>query len=102
MFIGIVVLAVVVPLARAEVKLRRRAALEIPAGLAGSALRRAQREKVADLRYVSRPSLRPASNTSDAGSPGGAIDGGGHDGGGHGGGGHGAADTADCAGSPSR
>jgi hypothetical protein len=84
LFIGIGVLAVVVPLTRAEVKLPRRAALEESEGLSGSALRRARRQKIADLRYLSRPCQRPASNTSDAGSPGCAVDGGGHGGGGHG------------------
>ena len=83
LFIGIVVLAVGVPLTRAEVRLRRRAALELPDGLSGSALRGARRQKLVELRYLSRPLQRPASNTSDAGSPGGAVDGGGH-GGGHG------------------
>lgn len=83
--IGIVVLAVVVPLARAEIKVRRRAALALPAGLTGSALRRARRDKIAELKYLSRPLVRPASNTSDTGSPGAALDGGGP-GGGHGGG----------------
>jgi hypothetical protein len=84
LFIGIVALAVVIPLTRAEVRLRRRAALELPDDLSGSALRRARRQKIAELRYLSRPLQRPASNTSDAGSPGGAVDGGGHGGGGHG------------------
>lgn len=84
LFIGIVVLAVVIPLARAEIKVRRRAALELPPGFTGSALRRARRVKVAELKYLTRPSLRPDSNTSDAGSPGIAGDGGGGHGGGHG------------------
>jgi hypothetical protein len=83
LFIGIVVLAVALPMTRAESKLRRRAALELPEGLSGSALRRARRRKIADLRYLNRPLQRPASNTSDAGHPGAAVDGGGH-GGGHG------------------
>jgi hypothetical protein len=80
LFIGIVVLAVVVPLARAEVRLRRRAVSELPEGLSGSALRRARRRKIADLRYLSRPLQRPAGNTSDGipGIPGGPLDGGGH------------------------
>jgi uncharacterized membrane protein YgcG len=86
LFIGIVVLAVVVPLTRAELRLRRRAALELPEALSGSALRRARRQKIADLRYLSRRLQRPAGKTSDAASPGGAVEGGGHGGGGHGGG----------------
>ena len=89
LFIGVVVLAVGVPLARAELRLRRRAALELPDGLSGSALRRARRQKLVELRYLSRPLQRPASNTSDGGDgPGCAVDGGGY-GDGHGGGGHG-------------
>ena len=84
LFIGVVVLAVGVPLARAELRLRRRAALELPDGLSGSALRRARRQKLVELRYLSRPLQRPASNTSDAGGPGCAVDGGGHGGAGHG------------------
>jgi len=83
LFVGIVVLAVVAPLTRTEVKLRRRAAGDLPDGLSGTALRRARRQKIADLRYLSRPMQRPASNTSDAGILGGAADGGGH-GSGHG------------------
>jgi hypothetical protein len=83
LFIGIVVLTVALPLTRAEIKLRRRAVLELPDGLSGSALRRARRQKIADLRYLNRPLQRPASNTSDAAIPGAAIDGGGH-GSGHG------------------
>jgi hypothetical protein len=43
--------------------------------------RRARRRKLADRRYLCRPLQRPASNTSDAPSPGTAIDGGGHGGG---------------------
>ena len=70
LFIGIVVLAVAVPLIRAEVKLHRRAALELPDSLTGSALRRARRRKLADLRYLSRPLQRPAGNISDASGPG--------------------------------
>jgi hypothetical protein len=77
LFIGSVVLAVVVPLTRAEIRLRRRAALELPDGLSGSVLRRARRQKLAELRYLSRPLQLPACNTSDAGRPGGAVDGGG-------------------------
>ena len=85
LFIGVVVVAVVVPLTREEVRLRRRAALELPGGLSGPALRRARRQKLVELRFLSRPLQRPASNISDAGSPaGGAVDGGGHGGGGHG------------------
>ena len=84
LFVGTVVLVIVVPLARDEVRLRRRAALELPVGLSGSALRRARRQKIFELRYLSRPLQRPASNTSDAGSPGCAVDRGGHGGGGHG------------------
>jgi hypothetical protein len=57
--------------------------VELPDNLTGSALRRARRRKLAELRYLSRPLQRPAGNTSDASSPGTAIDGGGH-GGGHG------------------
>jgi len=53
-------------------------------GLSGAALRRARRQKIAELRYLSRPLQRPASNTSDAGGPGCAVDGGGHGGAGHG------------------
>ena len=84
LFIGIVVLAVAIPTTRAEFGLRRRAALELPDGLSGPALRRARRQKIAELRYLSRPLPRPGGNISDAGSPGGAVDGGGHGGGGHG------------------
>jgi hypothetical protein len=83
LFLAIVVLAIAVPLIRAEIKLRRRAALELPPGLSGPARRRARRQTLADLRHRGRPLHRPASNTSDVGQPGAAVDGGGH-GGGHG------------------
>jgi hypothetical protein len=65
LILGILVL--VVPLACAELKLRRRAALEIPHDLAGAELRQAKRETLARLRYLSRPAQRPASYPADAG-----------------------------------
>ncbi|MFC4946640.1 hypothetical protein [Pseudonocardia sp. GCM10023141] len=78
LLLAVLVLLIVIPMARTEVRLRRRAAFELTSGLSGRALRTAKRDKLAQLKYLQRPSTRPASNTSDAGSPGGAVDGCGH------------------------
>jgi hypothetical protein len=66
-FLLIFVIVVVIPLARAELRLRRRATLEIPEGLVGAELRQTKRETLARLRYLSRPAQRPASYPADAG-----------------------------------
>jgi hypothetical protein len=62
-----VIVVVVIPLGRAELRLRRRATLEIPEGLAGAELRQTKWETLARLRYLSRPAQRPASYPADAG-----------------------------------
>jgi hypothetical protein len=90
LLVSVVIALVVVPMARIEFKLRRRAASEVPDGLSGSALRRAKREKLAQLKYFRGSRAHPTSNTSDS-SFGCGFDSGGHaglggDGGGHGGG----------------
>jgi hypothetical protein len=66
-----VIVAVVIPLARAELRLRRRATLDVPEGVAGAELRQTKRETLARLRYLSRPAQRPASYPADAGPHGG-------------------------------
>ncbi len=70
LFVAMIVLGPAVPAARAELRLRRRAAAELPSGLAGQRLRSARRAKLAELRHQGRPSVRPAGNTTDLGSPG--------------------------------
>jgi len=65
LFVAIVVLAVAVPLVRTEIRLRRRAALELPADVSG----RARREKLAELRHRGRTE-RPRRDDSPAGGDG--------------------------------
>ena len=55
LFVAIVVLAIAVPVVRTEVRLRRRVALELPAGASG----RVRRDKLAELRHRGRTERRP-------------------------------------------
>jgi hypothetical protein len=82
LLLALVVLAVAVPLVRAELRMRRRADLELPPDLTGSDRARAKRAKLTELKYNRRVHPRPGSNTSDGSTPGSAADGGtGHGGG---------------------
>jgi hypothetical protein len=64
-FVAIVVLAVGVPLLRTEVRLRRRAARELPPGASG----RDRRDKLAGLRHQGR-TVRPPRDDTPAGGDG--------------------------------
>jgi hypothetical protein len=62
-FVAIVVLAIAVPVVRTEIRLRRRTALELPAGASAHA----RRDKLAELRHQGRTSRPPRDDTPAGG-----------------------------------
>lgn len=81
LLLALVVLAIAVPLVRAELRMRRRAELELPPDLTGPDRARAKRAKLTELKYHRRLYSRPGGTTSDGSTPGSAFDGGGGGGG---------------------